>query len=222
MKKILQKLLCGNIKRLHNTILKNKVISFDLFDTLISRQCITPTEIFNIVEKQFNQKYTDNLKSFCQNRINAEKEARINSCNEEITLDEIYRNLGRFYDSTKCHLLKELEIKAEIDQSHIREDFIELYSQCLINKKTVFITSDMYLSKSTILKILEKNNIPFPNKLYLSSEKNKTKKNGTLFQLILKENQLEPNLVLHIGDNFKSDFISPRKLNINAFWINKE
>ena len=64
-----------------------KYYSFDLFDTLITRLLNKPTDLFSIIEKEYN------LANFKENRINAEYNAVNNSNHEEITIDEIYKEL---------------------------------------------------------------------------------------------------------------------------------
>ena len=83
-------------KRLKNLIDGHDVISFDIFDTLIKRNCYKPTDIFEIVEIQYNQTNKNNkIQDFKNIRINAEKNARNKNKNsEDITIDEIYDEIN--------------------------------------------------------------------------------------------------------------------------------
>ena len=68
-------------------ILDYDIISFDIFDTLIKRDINKPTDVFELIEEKYN------IKNYKNMRIKAEKTARDNSNCEEVTLDEIYKNI---------------------------------------------------------------------------------------------------------------------------------
>lgn len=59
-------------------------MSFDIFDTLLKRDILHPTEVFQILGKQYNDS------AFMFKRIEAERNLREQSGKEEITLDDIY------------------------------------------------------------------------------------------------------------------------------------
>ena len=48
------------------------VVSFDVFDTLIKRNCANPTDIFTITEKRFNRQNGDKITGFKKARIEEE------------------------------------------------------------------------------------------------------------------------------------------------------
>lgn len=80
-----------------------------------------------------------------------------------------------------------------------------------MGKKVIF-TSDMYLPKDVIQKILDKNGYVQNDKLYLSSEIKLTKARGALYKYVLDDMKLAEKELLHIGDNFQSDVESPKNL----------
>ena len=56
---------------------KAEIVSFDIFDTLIVRNCIEPHEVFDIVEFRYNRENNKNkIEGFRRYRLEAEKEAR--------------------------------------------------------------------------------------------------------------------------------------------------
>lgn len=214
--------IIARFKSLSSTCENYNVISFDIFDTLIVRLCASPEKVFYIVEDLYNREYKNKISDFFHNRIVAEQTARLASNMEEVSLDDIYNCLTSFYDIEICNRLKTLETVVEIEQCSARLDILEIYNKCISNKKDVFIVSDMYLSLDVIKQILIKNDIKLPKKIYLSSDVNKTKRKGSLFRLLLQENNLKAKDVLHIGDNIKSDFLKPKLLGMNAYWIEKK
>ena len=60
------------IKKIDNC----EVVSFDIFDTLIKRNCLKPHDIFKIVEFVYNENNNDKVQNFSNLRKLAEKKAR--------------------------------------------------------------------------------------------------------------------------------------------------
>ena len=182
-----------------------KVVSFDLFDTLILRPFLKPTDLFTLL----GQIHSRN--DFCDLRIKAESKAR-SSIGTEVTLDEIYSFMPKDLIS-----FKELECQFEIDLCFANPWMKERY-QSLTEGKIVIITTDMYLPRNVIESILKKNGIRYC-KLYISSEHRKTKHNGSLFRYILDDLNIRPEEMMHIGDNRRADYNIPRSLGIQAVYI---
>ncbi|MBR6911003.1 MAG: HAD-IA family hydrolase [Candidatus Methanomethylophilaceae archaeon] len=182
-----------------------KVVSFDLFDTLILRPFLKPTDLFTLL----GQIHSRN--DFCDLRIKAESKAR-SSIGTEVTLDEIYSFMPKDLIS-----FKELECQFEIDLCFANPWMKERY-QSLTEGKIVIITTDMYLPRNVIESILKKNGIRY-YKLYISSEHRKTKHNGSLFRYILDDLNIRPEEMMHIGDNRRADYNIPRSLGIQAVYI---
>ena len=199
---------------------KYPYLSFDIFDTLIIRRCGSPENLYSLVEKIFNDTQDAPIKGFIKVRMNAENTMRKNSDKEEVTLDEIYEVIESIYGKNRASFLKDIEISTEIEQCIGIEQNILVYNHLAKNPaKKVFITSDMYLPKYVIEKILEKNGVILPAKLYVSCEEQQTKRKGTLFKKLLQENHIDKSNLLHIGDNIKSDFMRARLNGIHAFLI---
>ena len=188
-------------------IRKARVVSFDIYDTLIVRACERPQSVFEIIESfGYNQ--------FADKRIKAEKKARRNTEDEEITLDDIYTYLG---DSENNVTLKNEEKRIEEEISRTNMEMLEVFNYCISEKKKVIITSDMYLPVETITRILEKNGFTRYSRLFLSSEEKLRKKTGHLFSYIIKQLNIQPGELLHIGDNHYSDNTIPMGIGIKTY-----
>lgn len=181
-----------------------KVISFDIFDTLIIRPFVKPTDLFKLIEENAD------AEGFAQQRIDAEQKAKT-GMDREITLDEIYFHVKNYQH------LKDVEIDYEINLS-MRNEPICRELELLSESHKILVTSDMYLPKNVIETILKKNNIPF-DCLYLSSELGYTKYKGSMFKHILEKEHIGPNELLHIGDNRHSDVKIPMKMGIHTIHI---
>ncbi|WP_170839170.1 HAD-IA family hydrolase, partial [Escherichia coli] len=82
--------------------------------------------------------------------------------------------------------------------------------------KIIFI-SDMYLGKSFLAKILHKNGYEEYDNLYVSSEHRVKKHSGELFDYVINDLGIEPQTILHIGDNVEADVKKAKSRNIKPF-----
>ena len=78
-----------NLKIIKKAILKKEVVSFDVFDTLVCRNCLNPNDIFYYVEKKYNSILDDKISDFKAKRIEAYHQAKKVYEVEEVTLDQI-------------------------------------------------------------------------------------------------------------------------------------
>ena len=133
-------------------IKKYDVISFDVFDTLIERNVRCPSDIFRLVGKAVlgNDKFED----FCKDRKKAEKDARMKKSGE-VTFDEIYEQLDNKYLKIKDKL-KFAELRWELNLCHIKKNIKPIFDYAILNKKTVYLISDMYLPYNVIEKMYTK------------------------------------------------------------------
>lgn len=185
-------------------------VSFDVFDTLISRPFYDPTDIFYLMNEEFSL-LTNSCVSFEKIRKEGESLARSFYGNkfgyEDISIDEIYDFLSEQYQIHKeiTDRMKELERDLELKFCTARHAGRELFEYAKAIGKKVILISDMYLDSEIITKILAKNGIAGYEKLYLSCERRKLKYNGGLFKTALDDLKIESGDVIHIGDTWRSD-----------------
>lgn len=199
----------------------NKVdtVSFDVFDTLIERDVVKPSDIFKIVARNvLGDEFTE---QFYEHRVVAEKHARQNKNLDEVTLNDIYNELGVIYGN-RCSELMKNEIDTEIDSCHSKDKYVRLLNEAIENGKKVYLISDMYLSNKTIEAMLEKCNISGYDKLYVSSIYNANKQSGKLFDIVISENNIDVRKMVHIGDSFRADFWGAHKVGIKSILINRK
>ncbi|MGL5042393.1 MAG: HAD family hydrolase, partial [Culicoidibacterales bacterium] len=211
----------NNAKKL---ILNSNVISFDVFDTLITRNVIHPNDVFDMMQpfadevfKSEGKKLSDfgsfrNLRERAANRrIRKAKREK----NEEILYKDIYEEIRLLTSISRDALLllrkKELEIEKNV--INVRQTGRELYNYALNNNKKVILISDMYLSEGDINFILEKNGFTRHEHLYVSSEYQKLKKTGTLYKVVIENHGKD---ILHFGDNHLSDVVKAIESGISA------
>ena len=196
-----------------------KYMSFDLYDTLILRNLSKPSLVFDFVEIIYNKQNNANIK-FTEKRKEAEIIARRKD-KEEINIDDIYIELLNDFEKNICEKLKKIEkfVEENICIKNNNSLVNELFDYAKRNNIKIIITSDMYLDKESIKKIITNCKINNVYKIYLSSEINKTKRNKSLFKYILKDLNITSKEIIHIGDNKKSDYINSRKIGIKSILV---
>lgn len=196
-----------------------EIVSFDIFDTLVVRPFFQPSDIFALMNKKFNETVKSTaFIDFKKIRINAEAELRRSlSMAEDITLENIYDKIAEIFElgSEQKKSLMEYEIELEIKFIRPRQCGKELYELARHLKKRVIFVSDIYLPNDVIVKMLSKCGYE-PDKLYLSSDYFMVKGTGNLFNVMLKNEKVPPQNIVHIGDNWNSDVVSAQSKKIKA------
>ncbi len=201
-----------------------KIVSFDIFDTLILRPFLKPTDLFCFLDFKFNELYNDiNFMYFSKIRQKAEEECRrLNNIPgiEEITLEAIYKYIAQKYSFNKKIVdeLMNYEQELEYEFCVARRSGKELYSLALYLEKKVICLSDIYLNYTLIKRILEKNGYSQISDLRLSSKSKKLKCTGSSFALLKSEYE-DYSSILHIGDNYSTDVEMAIKCGIDAMHI---
>ncbi len=172
-------------------------ISFDIFDTAILRRVARPEQALAVAA-----------------RHDAEARARAELDGSDPDLDAIYGELElpRDWDGDA---LRALEIETEL-RLCVRNEFIHaLYSQAVESGKTVVFATDMYLPESVIAQILDGAGYRGYRKLYISSAlPGESKWNGKLYERIVRELNIAPNQLLHVGDNPWSDVLAAARAGV--------
>lgn len=201
-----------------------KIISFDMFDTLVTRPFYMPSDMFSLLNNIFIQLFNP-IKAVDFSKIRKKSEAELRNINykkriPEVTLDGIYEYISNTYnlDKKKLEKIKDKEKEMELHFCNRRNSGYELYSLARHLKKKTILTSDIYLPRDLIESILQKNGYEF-DEIYLSSELLKTKSSGTLFEYIIDKEKT--NKILHIGDNYESDYEIPKRYNIQSMQLIK-
>ncbi|SCB80261.1 HAD-IA family hydrolase [Gilliamella intestini] len=210
------------IERVLKDIECYEVISFDIFDTILTRLVECPIDVFSIVEKCLIEK-GHFCASFAVARFESEKIARDIAYQqniEEVTLDNIYEQLKITYPEYQDVIeeAKQTEMMIEINYCVPSLDNLFLINKIFEKNKKIILVSDMYLDEETIKKMLSKVGVSSFDKLYLSSNLLKTKNHGTIWQNVLDDYANQK--ILHIGDNYYSDVEVPKRDGIDTIWYN--
>lgn len=200
------------------------VVSFDIFDTLIRRKFASPRDVFHHMKATSHDLSGGIITDFPSIRVHAEKHAleKARSLDlHEVTFDEIYAEIGSLTGLSEDVLvaLQNLEIESEVECTDRRIIGYDLYKYALLRKKRIILASDMYLPRYAIEQLLAVGGVDKFDRMYLSNELKKTKREGHLFKHILDELELRPEQLVHIGDNPKGDISVPASLGIKTIHV---
>lgn len=190
---------------------KIQIISFDIFDTLLLRPVPKPDDIFRLISLKTTA--TRNL-NFAKLRQTAEQELQ----NPDATVDDIWNHIQKKHHlSPKTTLtLKEAELETERRLLFPRKDIYELYQYALSCGKKVIAVSDMYLPESFLAKVLKEKGYEHISQIYVSNAYKQRKDSGSLYQTVITNEKTSPASILHIGDNYHSDYKAAIAQNITA------
>lgn len=205
-----------------------KIVSFDIFDTLLLRPFFIPSDLFYLLNDEFNRLINSNtFIDFAKLRIEAEQICRDEirqtyRAYEDITLDEIYYTLNKYFNFSTPILeqIKQRELEYEIKYCYPRQMGKQLYELAKQQGKTIIFTSDMYLPENIVEKILNLNGYT-EGSLFLSSSLRLSKGTQSLYKYIQRKYKLSPEHFIHIGDNWHSDIESAKAAGWKAFHLAK-
>ena len=206
-----------------------KVVSFDVYDTLLMR--FTPTDrVFWLSSRILSKELKKNISA-------------------DISPDEIYLHRKRykkkydrryFFREAEWNLtmwLKSLSKEISVDQnllltfgklSEIEAEFrcTELYEQALeivgIAKERgfyVIATSDMWIETDEMVRLLKLFDLEF-YAVFTSGSLGVSKRRGTIFRCIQEKMAMSKKCFAHIGDNFKADWLRPCLAGWSALLVN--
>ena len=185
------------------------VISFDIFDTLLLRPYLKPSDLF------FKIEFDESAKGFALDRICAETTAKKRVREQgrvEPTIDEIYAQIPQW------ETFKSKELEAERACLVVNPEMQDVFNAAKSQGKRILVVSDMYLSANFLKDVLKEKGISGWDGFYVSSEKQAAKWSGELYELILKDVNVAPDKIIHIGDNSNSDVIKANEKGVVAYW----
>ncbi|MCG6553724.1 MAG: HAD hydrolase-like protein, partial [Candidatus Magnetominusculus sp. LBB02] len=189
-----------------------ELLSIDIFDTLILRTCLGPTDVFYETGKRaemllragMNPKEFQYVRQQCGHRIFQEKRAQTPPSEENIA--DIYNTMPQDIGGMKEIL--DIEVQVEEDFAFVNPVMLSLTAYFKAMGKPVALLTDMYLSKAHIERILQNAGFPLQwiDLLLISNETGANKGSGAMFELLMSSfPHIQKAEVIHIGDNPYSD-----------------
>ena len=184
-----------------------KAVAFDIFDTLLKRDCARPADLFALMEMTHQA-----ASGFAQARLTAEAQTR-QTLGREVTLAEIYANPALQGTNPAAECAAELAMIAS------NQPVAQAAATCHARGQKVYAVSDMYLPKAQIEAMLQKCGLDFLDGVFVSCEYGVQKRSGRLFKLFLQQTALHPADVLFVGDSPRADFAGAALAGIRCFLL---
>lgn len=211
--------LSSSIHKIKSEILRHEIISFDLFDTLITRYVPVSTDLIEVMSYEAALIAKCSAQEFINTRLYAERIAVAKAYPIDASIYDIYNCYPNLSETQKKKLVK-IEINCELEYTVPRDEVVDLFDYAISNGKKVVIITDTPLEKTIIEKILNRCGIKGYSNLYVSVECNANKYKGELFKIVLQNEKVVPEKILHIGDALRSDYLNAKKYRIHSCLIN--
>ncbi len=199
----------ARIKNIKKEIDSCKVVSFDVFDTLVERPFSDPADMFlgmkGMVEGISGISWDDFLAAR-KNSRNLALSRKLND-GEEISLQKRYiavcDELGISSDHVDMLVAGEFELDKELCQ--IKHQGKQILDYAKSKNKKIILVSDIYYSADQVKEILKACGLGSGYKIYSSLDCGVLKHTGKLYKHVSNELKCKPAQIVHIGDNYKSD-----------------
>jgi FMN phosphatase YigB (HAD superfamily) len=207
---------------------RSRVLSVDVFDTLLWRRVPKPTDIHLLVGRRLHDRgalanHID-ASGYSRLRILAEEEARRRKQEEqgtpEVTLAEIHTVLAAGIASSlgiEGTAAEELEVEGEVTFADGRlVTYLEARLSITPTLRLIAV-SDTYLSADQMGAIFARHGLdrlPFA-RIFTSSDHG-TGKAGGLWKRVIDDLGIEPDQLVHLGDNLEADVTSALRVGARA------
>lgn len=211
---------------------ENDVMTFDVFDTLVTRKVATPRGIFALMQGALaDESLLPGLPlsvrhGFFDMRWFYERKAREKwqkDSREDITFEEIYKCLGEAEKLSLDQLQGLMKLELDIEARNLIgiEENVKQVKELLKSGHRVILISDMYLGEKEIRSLLVSVDEVFQNlPIFSSADMNKGKWSGNAYKLVRQREGLDIFHWVHTGDNKASDIGQARDLGIKTVYYN--
>lgn len=199
--------------------MKRTFVSFDIFDTCLVRRCGIPSKIWDLMaETLFEKDDVRGKLSFVGNRSLAERKLNLLGVKFP-SLQDIYESLNVEQWGFCIESLMQLEMDFEERELFPNPQVLSLMKKYRDKGFTIAFISDMYLPSIFLKRILKKFDFYKDGDLFfVSAECAAEKKDGALFDYVLKQTGTKAVQWVHHGDNKRSDFLVPKAKGVKAIF----
>jgi FMN phosphatase YigB (HAD superfamily) len=205
---------------------KLDLISFDVFDTVMTRSVGEPSSLFYLLGEQLLERgiLRGSAESFALARESASHRARDTiKPPADVTLAGIYDELVHGLPYLRDHVAQMMAAELELERALSRPmpgaaAMIELARG---HTGTVAFVSDMYLPEDFIRELLLNHELARPeDPVYVSNARGCMKaRGGKLFDYVLAKHGADPGRALHVGDKEWWDYTPARARGMHALLL---
>ena len=194
-----------------------RATTFDIFDTLITRAVGAPSTVFLLMGRLPEVASVTGVGAEAFARLRMHGEHRIRRGGEDVTLEEIYREVGHGLGLTAAEQgqLIEAELALERRLSRAVPSAAALLEASAGDRRLAI--SDMYLPSSFVSELLEQHgHADVFEAVHVSSDTRVMKRTGALFRQLQATAGLDPETWTHVGDDVRADHLVPQGLGITT------
>lgn len=212
------------------------LVSIDFFDTLVTRQVEPPGYVLgklaeisvSEINRLFGLALTEEdylrARTTCEQALRREKNL-VDGLDAEIglpaVLERMLQQLG-IGDEELLGFLVNAEVCLETEVLSLTPGASELLHALKSENKQTAVLSDMYLPAALLGRVAQKLGIlAYIDSIYVSGDVGLSKRGGRLFEYLIREKGVTASDVIHIGDNFDSDYKAAAKAGITAKWLHQ-
>ncbi|MEU7525223.1 HAD family hydrolase [Saccharothrix sp. NPDC042600] len=201
-----------------------EVLSLDIFDTVLWRRVPRPADVFGILGARLRAAglcpdwVTD--ATFRRMRHTAEEKSRHgrDALGTEVSLFDIWRAMpSDVFDKALLEELVQAEIEVEREFTVVDLDIAGVIAQARKHDVPIILVSDTYFTAEHLSYLLDRPELDGLKdaQVFRSHQHGLDKANG-LFEIVLKQLNLSPEQVLHVGDNEVADYEVPTELGLRT------
>lgn len=198
-----------------------RLLTLDLFDTLVTRSVAQPTHVFALMERDLAGRDPGKWQGFARERVLAERRARREAAgiseHSDVTIEDIVRELAAELGlgMAERSMLVELEKQTEIAVTRAVPFGAGLVAEARGRGLQVLVVSDNYMPSVHLAGVAAAAGLDITEAdIVVSSENGAMKHDGSLWSVVLARTGLEPREILHVGDLADADGTIPARLGI--------
>lgn len=192
-----------------------RVVSFDVFDTLLVRGLARPRDVFRQLGAELAAKKITSLApdEFARQREQAERSARSAAPSGELTLAEIYTALAAQLNWKEATREQACQRELDLEAASLKAvpPMLARVAAARTEADAIWFLSDMYLPGAFIESVLRREGFfRHGDRLFASGECRASKHRGDLFPHARAQAAQAVTSWRHVGDNPHADELMPR------------
>jgi FMN phosphatase YigB (HAD superfamily) len=200
-----------------------RILSVDLFDTLVTRSVAQPTHVFALMERDLLARDGTRWRGFAGARVLAERRARRTTAavseHADVAIQDVMRELACaiVLSPAERRMLMQLEMETELSVTRPVGFGVSLVAEARRRGLGVLVVSDNYMPSSHLAEVLRTAGMDVAQgDIVVSCEHGAMKHDGSLWPVVLGRAAVEAGKVLHVGDLNDADGSHPRRFGIRT------
>ncbi len=218
---IYKEYISGNKEKMYSAVKTKKIVSFDIFDTIVKRDYYEPDLAKFLLPERAQLDISPTV--FVDLRNEAERLIRQErNYQGDVDILEIYEKLKpQLSTRLTAPELSEMEFTLDLEMLKGKRVMVDLVNQLAKEGKVIYFISDTYYTDDQIRRLIEQSGIECQYQLFVSSKLGLRKDNASMWAMLndklISDNSKQD--FIHIGDNVCSDAQNPGDLGLATYHI---